>query len=152
MKKICLLILAIILLVACCGCGEREPEPIDIDAIKGSDMCIDSASFDMDGDGIAEDCVMTYGPTSGLFTVVITISENGIVEYKNTFNLAFGELTFGEQNGEPHIFRTNTDISTGESRTESHRVYVENDRIVIDGLDAAFEGYWGDAEWNYDLR
>ena len=54
---------------------------------------IDAASLDIDNDGVDEDCTMSYGPTSGLFTVVITASVDGRIKYKNTFNLPLSALT-----------------------------------------------------------
>ncbi|MBR0205916.1 MAG: hypothetical protein IJQ45_04125 [Clostridia bacterium] len=118
----------------------KPPEPI-----------IDSASFDIDGDGIIEDCTITYGPTSGLFTVVITASVNGNIKYKNTFNLAWGELSFGEQeDGSPCIIRERSQDQ--EPKAEYLPLSVREGRIVIDGLDPTYEWYWGDDKWNYGLE
>ncbi len=103
---------------------------------------IDAASLDIDNDGVYEDCTMSYGPTSGLFTVVITASVDGRIKYKNTFNLAWGNVSFAEKDGVAQLVRDN----------EYHRLYVEENRIVIEGLDSQYEGYWGDSEWNYDLK
>ena len=55
---------------------------------------IDSATFDIDGDGKEESCTLGYGPTSGLFTVILRAQENGKDEYFNIFMLAHGELSF----------------------------------------------------------
>ncbi len=73
---------------------------------ESAERIICTGSFDIDGDGIIEDCKIADGPTSGLFTVVITASVNGNIKNKNTFNLAWGELSFGEQeDGSPCIIR-----------------------------------------------
>ncbi|MBQ6426349.1 MAG: hypothetical protein IJJ92_06110 [Clostridia bacterium] len=112
---------------------------------------IDSASFDIDSDGIIEDCTITYGPTSGLFTAVITASVNGDIKYKNTFNLAWGALSFGENSGFPCIVRVRA-LEGQESKTEYLSLSVQDGRIVIGGLDPELEGYWGDGEWNDDQR
>ena len=49
---------------------------------------------DYDGDGREELCTLTYGPTSGLFTVTFTATRDGKTLYLNTFNLPYGELRF----------------------------------------------------------
>lgn len=105
-------------------------------------ISIDSAKMDIDGDGVLEDCSLTPGPTSGLYTIVITAYVDGIIKYKNTFNLAWGEVSFSEKDGIAQFVR-------GE---EYHRLYVEDNRIVIENLDPKYEGYWGDSDWNYDRR
>ena len=105
-------------------------------------LVIDTAALDIDNDGVYEDCSMTYGPTSGLFTVVITAYADGKIKYKNTFNLACGNILFAEKDGSAQLVRDG----------EYHKLYVNENRIVIDGLDPQYEGYWGDSEWNYDLR
>ena len=110
-----------------------------------SKQVISEASFDIDGDGIIEDCKITPGPTSGLFTVVITATVEGRIKYKNTFNLNWGELSFAEKDGKPCILRR---TNLGESSETSNLIYVENGRIVIEGLDPDYEGYWGDDDWN----
>jgi hypothetical protein len=110
-----------------------------------SKQVISEASFDIDGDGIIEDCKITPGPRSGLFTVVITATVEGRIKYKNTFNLNWGELSFAEKDGKPCILRR---TNLGESSETSNLIYVENGRIVIEGLDPDYEGYWGDDDWN----
>ena len=115
-----------------------------------AERIIGSASFDIDGDGIIEDCIIADGPTSGLFTVVFTASVNGNIKYKNTFNLAWGDLSFGEQDGSPCIIRKRSQDQ--DPKTEYLPLSVQDGRIVIGGLDPVYEGYWGDAKWNYGLE
>ena len=103
---------------------------------------INTASLDIDGNGVYEDCSMTYGPTYGLFTVVITATVDGDIKYKNTFNIKNGDLSFEEKDGNAQFVRDG----------EYHRLYVEDNRIVIENLNPEYEGYWGGSEWNYDLK
>ena len=117
---------------------------------ESAEIIIDSASFDIDGDGIIEDCKIADGPTSGLFTVVITASVDENIKYKNTFNLAWGELSFGEKDGVPCIIRERSQDQ--EPKTEYLPLSVQEGRIVIGGLDPTYEGYWGDSKWNYGLE
>ena len=115
-----------------------------------TERIIDSASFDIDGDGILEDCNLADGPASGLFTVVMTASVNGNIKYKNTFNLAWGELSFGELDGSPCIVRKRA--QDPEPKTEYLPLSVREGRIVIEGLDPVYEGYWGDSDWKDDRK
>ncbi len=55
---------------------------------------IDTANFDIDGDGKEEQCALSAGPTSGLFTFIFSVSENGNLEYFNIFNSPYTELKF----------------------------------------------------------
>ena len=103
---------------------------------------LDMADLDIDGDGVTEKCVATFGPTSGLFTVILTASADGVVKYRNAFNLIHGELFFGEKDGKAQF------IMDGEY----HNLFVQDNCIMIDNLDPKYEGYWGGAEWNYNLR
>lgn len=122
----------------------------DTPKVESAEIIIDSASLDIDGDGIIEDCKIADGPTSGLFTVVITASVNGTIKYKNTFNLAWGELSFGETDGSPCIIRKRSQDK--EPKTEYLPLSVQDGRIVIGGLDPTYEWYWGDDKWNYGLE
>ena len=49
------------------------------------EIVFDSVSFDIDGDGIKEDCSLGYGPTSGIDTFTFSVYENGELEYFNIF-------------------------------------------------------------------
>ena len=106
---------------------------------------------DIDGDGAPEDCSVEMGPTSGLFTVIVTARSGGEIRYRNTFNLAFSSaITFEEKDGAPYLVMEKTDDKTGETYSEYHRLSVEDRRIVLDGLDSRYEWYWGGPEWNLD--
>ncbi len=122
----------------------------DTPIAESAEKIIDSASFDIDGDGIIEDCKIADGPTSGLFTVVITASVDGNIKYKNTFNFAWGELSFGETDGSPCIIRERSQDQ--EPKIEYLPLSVQEGRIVIGGLDPTYEWYWGDDKWNYGLE
>lgn len=55
---------------------------------------ITGAYFDVDGDGKQEQCNLYYGPTSGLFTIVLTVFEEDL-EYMNVYNMpCAGEMFF----------------------------------------------------------
>lgn len=48
-----------------------------------SEAVIDLATADMDADGVDEVWCMSYGPTSGLYTISISMAEQGKREYFN---------------------------------------------------------------------
>lgn len=158
MKKLFSVFLAVVLTLALFGCSKKtagtadttapnEPghetlSEIDESAGQSFEYFIDTASLDIDGDGVYEDCSITSGPTSGLHTIVITASVDGTVKYKNTFVIAVGEGSLEEKDG----------IAQFVHDGEYHRLYVEDNRIVIENLDPEYEGYWGGSEWNYNLK
>ena len=157
MKKLLLFLLPACLLVSLCGCARHDEAPgpaatAEAEPEIGPDgLVIDTASLDLDGDGKKEDCTMTYGPTSGLFSVVITAAANGEIKYKNTFVLPWCRVSFAEQDGAPQLVMEITEYQNPETKVETHRLFAENGRIVIEGL-APDGGYWGGADWNTGIN
>ena len=103
-----------------------------------SSLIIDTADMDIDGDGMIEKCTMYPGPTSGLSTVVIAASVNGSAKYRNTFVLSWCNPQFDNTDGVPGIL-----LNDGK-----HRLSVTDNCIIIDGLNADYEGYWGSQDFN----
>ena len=103
---------------------------------------IDTATFDIDGDGKEEQCALSAGPTSGLFTFIFSVSENGNLEYFNIFNSPYTELQFEKnaegimmlvgKNGEKNCYM-GMDISDGN-------VVISSDEQEI--------SYWGEQGLN----
>ena len=103
---------------------------------------IDTATFDIDGDGKDEQCTLSAGPTSGLFTFIFSVSENGNLEYFNIFNSPYTELQFEKnaegimmlvgKNGEKNCYM-GMDISDGN-------VVISSDEQEI--------SYWGEQGLN----
>lgn len=158
MKKLYIVLLAVVIVLAFVGCSKKAAETADTATSSESehvaqhindepaeqkyDINIDTASLDIDGDGIYEDCSIQYGPTYGIFTIVITASVDGAIKYKNTFIISTDDVSLEEKDGKAQF------VCDGKY----HRIYVKDNRIVIDKLDSQYEGYWGDSEWNYDLK
>ncbi len=99
---------------------------------------IDTATFDIDGDGIEEHCELSYGPTSGLFTFTISASVNGQLKYFNIFNSPVLELSF-EKNTEGQVML----IGKDSDYTRYMSMYVDNGNIVITS-DEQDISYWGE--------
>lgn len=122
------------------------------DAISEDDTysnVIDSATFDIDNDGIAENCTISFGPTSGLFTVVITASTDEGVKYKNTFLLDCYKIKFGQENGVAKVLLTYQDSQTGAKTEEIYDISIKDKGILVENADKSLP-YWGDGEWNWN--
>lgn len=125
---------------------ELEPKE-STNIVQGEDLYLDSligkTSYDIDEDGIAEDLVMTYGPTYGLFTFKITATENGEKEYENIFSSQWYDLSFTEDSDDKLYV---TGVTQGDTpETHKYNVYVENDYIVL-SRNNEFLPYWGSSE------
>lgn len=62
----------------------------------GYSPIIDSINCDVDGDWFGETCILSYGPTSGLFTFTLTVQEFNGVYYRSTFCTEVYHLSFVE--------------------------------------------------------
>lgn len=103
---------------------------------------IDQAEFDIDNDGIAEYCAVTYGPTSGLFTFVMTAFQNGVPEYRNIFESAYPQLSFRTlDNGKTVLVSTPQWENTTE---QTFDISVKGNEIVLSAGTEAM-AYWGNA-------
>jgi len=73
----------------------------------------DTATFDIDGDGIEENCSLRYGRTSGLFTFILLVQdkETNEVEYETMYYSQWYDLSF--QKGSDGITRVQG-ITQGE--------------------------------------
>lgn len=111
----------------------EKVEPVFVNAI-------DNIVFDIDKDGKEESCVLGYGPTSGLFTFTLTVSENGRTEYFNIYNSPFYHLSFDVKNGVLQLKA----MTQGENPETTYFDFViEEDNIVLKKGDETI-GYWGE--------
>lgn len=112
---------------------------------------IDAAIFDIDGDGKEEQCLLSCGPTSGIYTIVLSASENGILEYYDLFYFPFlQKISFGKNvEGQTML------LCEDEDYTRYMSMHVENGNIVLTGEEQDIS-YWGERgiiplemmEWN----
>ena len=103
---------------------------------------IDKTYADIDGDGVKEDCVLGYGPTSGLFTVTFYAYENGELEYCNTFNSEIHELFFGWDEKGKTVIRGFEFRSRKDPLEKVYDVIVEDGNIVLKSGNKMMP-YWG---------
>lgn len=99
-KRALCLVAAAVLCLAAAGCAKPAEDPAgtppaivfaDDSYLRGQ---IDARTFDVDGDGIDENCTLHYGPTSGVFSFVLSVYQDGELEYRNLFTASHGDLSF----------------------------------------------------------
>ncbi len=102
------------------------------------DELLEKTEFDIDEDGIIEQCIVSPGPTSGLHTFVFSVYENGILEYQSIFNTQWFDYAF-------HTLEDGSTVLTGKSQSDDDPVYsirIEGSSIVLsDNTEKA--AYWG---------
>ncbi len=108
---------------------------------------IDEITADIDSDGKDEHCVLTYGPTSGICTIVFTATEQGSeeAEYINTFMIPHSSKIEFCRRG--NIVQINTVQHEQGELTGTLDVYydieIEGDDIALYVEDEKME-YWGE--------
>ncbi len=107
------------------------------DAQTVNSNVLDTITADYDGDGETEEILLTYGPTSGLYTIGVTVRD-GVEEYSNYFlpesfvdnhglTVQSGKVCLqGEENGSAAVYV----------------VSVENGRVVLTSGEKTMR-YWG---------
>ena len=103
---------------------------------------IDTANFDIDGDGKEEQCALSAAPTSGLFTFIFSVSENGNLEYFNIFNSPYTELKF-EKNAEGRMLL----VGKSGEKTCYMGMDISGGNIVLSS-DEQEISYWGEQGLN----
>ena len=103
---------------------------------------IDQAVFDIDGDGILERCVLTYGPTYGLFSFVFTAYQDNIPEYRNIFITDHGSLSFQILDTGKTVLRSVPNIENAAEQIFD--ISVQNGTVILSS-DTNNIGYWGNA-------
>ena len=94
---------------------------------------MDTMTFDIDGDGIEEDCTLGPGITSGLFSFTLSVYENGEPEYYNVFAMAFHYLSFEKMPDGEVLLRGTTQGSNSE--VHYFRFGVEDGNITLTSED-----------------
>lgn len=120
-----------------------DPEHI-LNVLTDVEVC------DVDGDGQLESCRLSFGPTSGLFTVVFTVYRNGTLAYRNTFNMDYGTANFvllDKGLSLEFVFAKN------EPWTVRYLVTIENGVIVLTNMVSGNQvEYWGTADPHWNMK
>ncbi len=80
---------------------------------------IDHAFYDIDNDGVEEICILSYGPTSGLYTFMFTVRQNGVDEYNTIYCPEFRYL------------RDPTDSEGGRTLYSNYKFEREDGRLIV---------------------
>ena len=83
---------------------------------------VDHAFFDIDSDGVEETCILSYGPTSGLYTIMFTVRQGDNYEYNTIFCPQFSYL------------RDPTDFEGGYNLYSNYRFASKGDRYIITAI------------------
>lgn len=96
---------------------------------------IDSIDFDIDSDGIQENCALSYGPTSGVFSFYFEVSENGREEYTTLITAPHQILGFTVVDEELKVKGIFTkSVSTYDKEVTEIKLYdivIENGVIML---------------------
>lgn len=84
---------------------------------------VDHAFFDIDSDGVEETCILSYGPTSGLYTIMFTVRQGDNYEYNTIFCPQFSYL------------RDPTDFEGVYNLYSNYRFASKGDRYIITAID-----------------
>lgn len=96
--------------------------------------------YDIDTDGVVEECSLGPGPTSGLFTFTITVTDAGEPEYFNIFCSEFYDLSFEAADGKLKL-RGKTQGDNPEVRY--FEVSVKDGNVCVVDIDHVLS-YWGE--------
>ncbi len=80
---------------------------------------IDHAFYDIDSDGEEETCVLSHGPTSGLYTFMFTVRQDDYYEYNTIFCPEFSYL------------RDPTDSEGGRTLYSNYKFEREDGRLIV---------------------
>lgn len=106
----------------------------------GYSPIIDSINCDVDGDWFGETCVLSCGPTSGLFTFTLTVREFTGTYYQSTFCTEVYRLSFWEnEDGTVQV--------RGETLGENPKVHyfdisIEDGNVLL-SENGELLPYWG---------
>ena len=93
------------------------------------DIIYDTVEWDIDKDGIKENCTLGIGPSHGLFTFTFTAADNDQKQYRNCFmSDAYSALQFDVYHGELYVLGT---LSGSNMGTHRFAVSVEDGHIVL---------------------
>lgn len=144
------IIIALLSCVAVAVCFLTDPLKDESDVpFENNDFSpvIDEITADIDSDGKDEHCTLTYGPTSGICTIVFTATEQGSeeAEYINTFMIPHSSKIEFCRRG--NIVQINTVQHEQGELTGTLDVYydieIEGDDIALYVEDEKME-YWGE--------
>ena len=103
----------------------------DVDWIEAAK--IDERTIDIDGDGVEDRCVMSYGPTSGLFTFYLTVTPVGASapKYQNIFWTDWSDLSFPFVIADKPTLYVRAANPLNETEVKTYTVLIENGELTL---------------------
>ena len=108
---------------------------------------IDVITLDIDGDGVEDRCVMSDGPTSGLFTFYLTVTPAGtsVPSYQNIFLTDWSDLSFVEAKKDMDLY-VSARNPLNDSEEKLYRVLIENGELTLRSEDGDMPHWAGEAD------
>ena len=90
----------------------------------------DRVTFDVDNDGVEEECKLLHGPTSGIFTFQISVSKDGNIEYYGIYTARWTVLSFEiGTDGKLYLLAS---LQEGDPTPIKYTVTVDNTGLVLE--------------------
>ncbi len=100
---------------------------------------LNAISFDIDNDGIIEDCLIMPGPTYGIFSVEIVVQENGNEEYRCSLALpSCDNCGFCETSDGKYVFVIADFFKDSEIAFD---ISIKNEQIYLSNSDGSIYNY-----------
>ena len=100
---------------------------------------LNAISFDIDNDGIIEDCLIMPGPTYGIFSVEIVVQENGNEEYRCSLALpSCDNCGFCETSDGKYVFVIADFFKNSEIAFD---ISIKNEQIYLSNSDGSIYNY-----------
>ena len=110
---------------------------------------IDERTIDIDNDGVEDRCVISDGPTSGLFTFYLTVTPVGASEprYQNIFWTDWSDLSFVEVKKDMELYvRARNPLSPNQEKL--YHVLIENGELTLRSEDGDMDRWAGETQVN----
>ena len=119
---------------------------VDLDWIETAKIA--EAVFDVDDDGTMDRCVISDGPTSGLFTFYFTVIPVGTTgfKYQNIFLTEHSALSFPEGYADFQTLTVRAVDPLHETDVKTYSVRIENGEIVLRSADGDMPHWVGETE------
>ena len=113
-----------------------------VDAFLQSPV-IAAASFDIDKDGNMENCALSYGPTSGLFTFMLRVEQDGKLKYYQIYEGAAGAFSFERDDNGVMVLKFDPDTPTDTVWEYDFGLADGNITLIPRDPSASQWHYWG---------
>ena len=85
----------------------------------------------IDQDGAKETCILSYGPTSGIFSCVFTVTQYDVEKYHDSFIMHHGDLEFLEKDGSMVLRHTYQEFAKSTEETYYYDISISEGHIIL---------------------